>query len=101
LHWRFPRSGPFGCESGKRVQNFRLDHQIVVHRCFAEADEAIANQWSKEIGTSGIWTLGDLIGTGESSSLNVTSGDGRRGACKPAFAADGTPRAAHEKIAAD
>jgi hypothetical protein len=70
-------------------------------RCFAKADEDVADQWSRETATSETWTVGDPIGTGESGSINVTSGDGRRGACKPAFAADGTPRAAHEKIAAD
>jgi hypothetical protein len=70
-------------------------------RCFATPDEAIADQWSRETLTSETWTLGGPIGTGESGSIHVTSASGRRGACKPALAADGTPRAAHEKIAAD
>jgi hypothetical protein len=70
-------------------------------RCFAPSDEAVADQWFRETITSETWTLGGPIGTGESGSINVISAAGRRGACKPAMAADGTPRAAHEKIAAD
>jgi hypothetical protein len=70
-------------------------------RCFAQSDETVADQWSKETGTSETWTLAGAIGTGESGSFHISSGDGRRGACKPAFAADTTPRAGHEKIAAD
>src|SRR5271169_3978642 len=70
-------------------------------RCFATSDEAIANEWARETLTSETWTLAGPIGTGESGSIHVTSASGRRGACKPALAADGTTRAAHEKIAAD
>jgi hypothetical protein len=71
------------------------------YRCFAQADEAISDQWSRETSTTESWTLGGPIGSGESASSHVLSSSGRRGAGKPAHATDGTPRAAHEKIASD
>jgi hypothetical protein len=70
-------------------------------RCFAKPDEDVADLWSKETLTSEVWTLAGPIGTGESGSIHIMSEAGLRGACKPAFGPDGTPRAAHEKIAAD
>jgi hypothetical protein len=70
-------------------------------RCFAPADEEIAHRWSSETATADLWTLGPAIGTGEAGSFHITSAEGRRGACKPAFGANSVPRAAHEKIAAD
>jgi hypothetical protein len=70
-------------------------------RCFAPVDEEIAQRWSSGTATADQWTLGPAIGTGEAGSFHISSADGRRGACKPAFGANSLPRAAHEKIAAD
>jgi hypothetical protein len=69
-------------------------------RCFAPVDEEIADRWSRETATPDAWTLGLPIGTGEAGSFYISSADGRRGACKPAFG-NNVHRAAHEKIAAD
>jgi hypothetical protein len=70
-------------------------------RCFAAADEEHAAGWADAVETTIGWTLGPAIGTGESGSFHIASPDGKRGACKPAFAGDTTPRAAHEKISSD
>ncbi len=71
--------------------------------------EAVANvgglvfppDWSFHVECSGVWTLGVPIGRGESQPMHATRADGVRGVAKPALQAQGTPRAAHEKIAAD
>lgn len=78
-------------------------NQFMGYRSFANEDEALAADWhgAVEIADPADWVLGAAIGRGESGSFHITSRDGRRGACKPAFATNGVPRAAHEKIAAD
>jgi hypothetical protein len=71
------------------------------YRCFAEPDEKIAAAWSAMPVAGDVWTLGAQIGRGEAGSFHGTSDKGCRAVCKPAFDPNGTPRAAHERIAAD
>jgi len=71
------------------------------YRCFAAADEKVAGDWAATPIADDLWTLGAQIGQGEAGSFHGTSDKGGRGACKPAFEANGTPRAAHERKAAD
>jgi hypothetical protein len=79
----------------------RLNDVFMSHRCFAAADETHAAGWADTVEAADIWTIGAQVGTGESGSLHVINSDGRKAVCKPAFAGDATPRAAHEKIASD
>ena len=73
----------------------------MTHRRFADSDEAISAGWSIQPAAIDHWTLGPPIGRGEAGSFHATSDKGCRGACKPAFAANGIARAAHERIASD
>ena len=73
----------------------------MTYRRFAESDEKISADWSTQPATVDQWTLGLPIGRGEAGSFHATSDKGCRGACKPAIAANGIPRAAHERIASD
>jgi hypothetical protein len=73
----------------------------MTYRCFAEADEKTADGWSMQPEAVDQWTLGNNIGRGEAGAFHGTSDKGCRAACKPAFGANGTPRAAHERIASD
>jgi hypothetical protein len=73
----------------------------MTYRRFAEADEKIADGWSAQPVTADQWTLGRNIGRGEAGSFHAASDKGCRAACKPAFHGNGTPRAAHERIASD
>ena len=74
----------------------------MTYRCFADVDEAIAEEWASRAVASDTWTLGATIGRGEAGSFHAISSSGRRAACKPAFGgASNTPRAANERIAAE
>lgn len=58
--------------------------------------------WRLHCACSANWTLGVPVGRGESQPRHATREDGLKGVAKPAIqAGGGTPRAAHEKIAAD
>lgn len=70
------------------------------HCRFATREAILAEEWQTLVETTGQWTLGDPVGTGESGSLHITGEGGLCGIAKPAFQGD-MPRAAHEKIAAD
>jgi hypothetical protein len=70
-------------------------------RYFTAAEEDHAASWADLVESEDPWSIGLPIGLGESQSFHIDCSEGRRGACKPAHANDGTPRAAHEKIAAD
>jgi hypothetical protein len=70
-------------------------------RYFTAAEEQHAASWADLVESGESWSIGLPIGLGESQSFHIDCSEGRRGACKPAHASNGTPRAAHEKIAAD
>jgi hypothetical protein len=70
-------------------------------RHFTPLEEQHAASWAELVEATDPWVIGLPIGLGESQSFHIDCSEGRRGACKPAHAGDGTPRAAHEKIAAD
>src|SRR5258706_7322047 len=70
-------------------------------RYFTPLEEHHAASWAELVETADPWVIGLPIGLGESQSFHIDCSEGRRGACKPAHAGDGTPRAGHEKIAAD
>jgi hypothetical protein len=73
----------------------------MIYRRFSDAQEQIAAEWASHLEATDQWTLGANVGRGEAGSFHITSDKGYRAVCKPAFAGDGTPRAAHELIASD
>jgi hypothetical protein len=71
----------------------------MTYRCFADADEQVADEWAAQPQTAEKWKLVGPIGVGESGSFHAAAENGRRGVCKAAFHGGGAPRAAHERIA--
>ena len=78
-------------------------HSDLTYRRFSSDLESIAEQWASEICTQEEWEFKDYFGRSESKPFRVKKlGSNLLGFAKPGVKKnDGTPRAAHEKIASD